>query len=200
MDISTLVTLWAVWNIPPPTCRRLNGTIRPPVATKDTKKKRINSRSVPAFTFLLHNAVFQITFLLIMGWLTWFWSTNVHWEDRVLWCAQMDGRFAEILTRLNHASKDVVVRWIKRKKNKNPLSAHWDRASVCNIGQMALRSSRSGPFTLVVRLASSFGNITEEQHPVNPSALTQAWKDIERRCLVYETLQSRWWHYVFLCK
>lgn len=67
----------------------------------------------------------------------------------------------------------------KKKKYKNPLSAHCDRASVCNIGQMALRSSRYGPFTLVVRLASSFGNITEAQHPVNPSALTQVWKDRE---------------------
>lgn len=81
----------------------------------------------------------------------------------------------------------------KKKKNyKNPLSARCDRASVCNIGQMALRSSRYGPFTLVVRLASSFGNITEAQHPVNPSALTQVWKDRERRYLVYKTSQSRW--------
>lgn len=31
------------------------------------------------------------------------------------------------------------------KIKKKPLSAHCNRASVCNIGQMALRSSRYGP-------------------------------------------------------
>lgn len=31
------------------------------------------------------------------------------------------------------------------KIKKNPLSAHCDRASVCNNGQMALRSNRYGP-------------------------------------------------------
>lgn len=33
----------------------------------------------------------------------------------------------------------------KKKTKKNPLSAHCDRASACNVGQMALRSSRYGP-------------------------------------------------------